>query len=162
MAHAQKISVKETSFELQKLHKQVSSHLRTRIKMLQWMQKGVYSIDELRACVGSSRNAIAVWKRKYRDGGIEALLEFSRGGDYRSGFSATDKQLIEEKLSHPKEAFISFKAAQEWINAQLGTEKEYHAIHKYLKRNFGAKLKVGRKSHVKKDDAVVAVFKKPT
>lgn len=48
-----------------------------------------------------------------------------------------------------------------WMKTELGIDKEYHAINKYLKRNFGTKLKVGRKSHVKKDDAAIAVFKKP-
>lgn len=38
---------------------------------------------------------------------------------------------------------------------------EYHAVNKYVKRKFGARLKVGRKSHVQKSPADEAVFKKP-
>ena len=91
MAHVQKKSVKESASELQKLYKQVSFHLRPRIKMLQWILKDVYSIDDLSSCVGCSRNAIANWKRKYRDGDIESLLAFHRGGDYPSGLSDSNK-----------------------------------------------------------------------
>jgi transposase len=68
---------------------------------------------------------------------------------------------IEKKLSDPKNAFTSFGQAQTWLKEEFGIAKNYHAVNKYLKRNFGAKLKVGRKSHVRKDEAAVAVFKKP-
>ncbi|MBS1614904.1 MAG: hypothetical protein JST06_02165 [Bacteroidetes bacterium] len=40
-------------------------------------------------------------------------------------------------------------------------EMSYHATKNYLKRNLGVKLKEGRRSHVKKDEAAVAVIKKP-
>ena len=36
----------------------------------------------------------------------------------------------------------------------------YHAVNKYVKRKFGARLKVSRKSHVLKDPAAEVVFKK--
>jgi hypothetical protein len=38
---------------------------------------------------------------------------------------------------------------------------KYQAVNKYLKRKFGNKLKVARKSHIHKDPAAEAVFKKP-
>lgn len=37
---------------------------------------------------------------------------------------------------------------------------KYHAVNKYVKRKFGAKLKVARKSHIKKDEKQVEEFKK--
>ncbi len=36
----------------------------------------------------------------------------------------------------------------------------YHAVNKYVKRKYGARLKVSRKSHVLKSPAAEAVFKK--
>ena len=48
----------------------------------------------------------------------------------------------------------------EWINKTFGLEMEYHAVNKYLKRNFKTKLKVGRKTHINKDDSAAALFKK--
>lgn len=162
MANAKIIVVKETSSELNVLIKKTSAHLRPRIKMLQWILKGVHAIDALCSKVGVSRNSIALWKRTYSSSGISGLLNDNRGGDYRSGLSVADKEKIKEKLSEPKEAFRSYKEAQEWINTTLNTDKKYHAVNKYLKRNFGTKLKVGRKSHVKKDEEAVAFFKNPS
>jgi CBS domain containing-hemolysin-like protein len=36
----------------------------------------------------------------------------------------------------------------------------YHTVNKYVKRKFGAKLKVARKSHVNKSEEAVIEFKK--
>lgn len=162
MAFAIKLVVKEDNATLKSLYKKASPHLRPRIKMLLWLQQSVYSIDDLSDKVGVSRNSVAVWKRTYQQSGLSGLLTDKRGGDYRSGIDATTKQKIKAKLAEPKDALTSYKQAQQWISEELNIDKEYHAVYQYLKRNFGTKLKVGRKSHVKKDDAAVAVFKKPT
>ena len=129
--------------------------------MLLLIVGGQTSSQDLAAKTGVSRNTIANWKRSYSEGGIEQLTSDLRGGDFKSNISAADKNKIEKKLSDPKKAFTSFTQAQAWLKEELGIDKNYHAVNKYLKRNFGAKLKVGRKSHVKKDEAAVAVFKKP-
>jgi transposase len=162
MAKAVIISVKETSEELKKLKGKAPVHLQPRLKMLLLITGGLTGSVELSAKVGVSRNSIASWKVDYNEGGIDQLLSDHRGGDYQSGITAEQKKKIEQKLSNPQDAFTSFGMAQDWLKNELGIEKQYHAINKYLKRNFGAKLKVGRKSHVKKDEAAVAVFKKPT
>ncbi len=162
MAKAVIISVKETSEELKKLKNNSPIHLQARLKMLILIAGGLTSSVELAAKTGVSRNSIASWKVDYREGGIEQLISDHRGGDYLSGITDEQKKKIEMKLSDPKDAFTSFGQAQDWLKQELGIEKQYHAVNKYLKRNFGAKLKVGRKSHVKKDEAAVAVFKKPT
>ena len=86
-------------------------------------------------------------------------MAFNAGGDYRSGFSDAEKEKIAQKLAEPKQAFTSYKQAQDWINETFGVDKQYHAVNKFLKRNFGVKLKVGRKSHIKKDEEAVAFFK---
>ena len=162
MAKAIIITVKETPEELKKLKEKAPVHLQARLKMLILIAGGVTGSVDLAAKTGVSRNSIASWKADYNKGGIDQLISDHRGGDYLSGITVEQKKKIEEKLSNPKDAFTSFGHAQDWLKNELGINKQYHAINKYLKRNFGAKLKVGRKSHVKKDEAAVAVFKKPT
>lgn len=162
MAKSVLITVKEEISNLKSLYSKAQIHLRPRYKMLLLIAGGQTSSQELAAKTGVSRNTIAIWKRSYSEGGIEQLTSDLRGGDYKSNISADDKKKIEKKLSDAKNAFTSFAQAQTWLKEELGIDKNYHAVNKYLKRNFGAKLKVGRKSHVKKDEAAVAVFKKPT
>lgn len=161
MAKSVIVTVKENISDLKMLYSKAPIHLRPRYKMLLTIAGGQSSSQELAAKTGVSRNTIAAWKRSYNEGGIDLLMSDQRGGDFKSNISADDKKKIEKKLSDPKKAFTSFTEAQTWLKEQLGIDKNYHAVNKYLKRNFGAKLKVGRKSHVKKDEAAVAVFKKP-
>jgi len=162
MATGLQIRVIETPDALKTRYQRISNHLRPRIKMLVFIGNGTTSVSTLCAKLGISAPTLRDWKTKYQRGGIEALLNEGRGGDKRSGISAEQKQVIADKLSSPKDAFRSYGEAQAWLSTEMGIEKEYHALNKYLKRNFGTKLKVGRKSHVKKDEAAVAVFKKPT
>jgi transposase len=161
MAKSLVITVKESIEDLKSLYSKAPVHLRARYKMLFLIAGGCYSTNELAARTGVNRNSIAIWKRRYNCGGLAQLRSDERGGDFKSEISAVDKKKIEEKISDPKDAFTSFGQAQAWLKEELGIDKQYHAVNKYLKRNFGAKLKVGRKSHVKKDEAAVAVFKKP-
>lgn len=161
MSHALNITVSESVSDLQTRHTKASAALRPRIKMLLCLVKGITATDQITARTGISGNTIRLWKHKYASGGIDALLHEGRGGDRRSGLSAEQKQAIAQKISSPADALRSYKEAQVWLKDELGIEKNYHALNKYLKRNFNAKLKVGRKSHVKKDEAAVAVFKKP-
>ena len=119
--------------------------------MLILIANGITTVSTLCAKLGISPPTLKDWKNRYRQGGIEALLSEKRGGDKRSGISTEQKQLIAEKLSNPQDAFRSYGEAQAWLKTALGIHKEYHALNKYLKRNFATQLKVGLKSHVKKD-----------
>ena len=49
---------------------------------------------------------------------------------------------------------------QEWIEKEFKKELKYNTILKYAIKNFGSKVKVARKSHVKKDGESVITFKK--
>jgi transposase len=161
MSHSLLIAVSESVLELQTRHSKSGAALRPRIKMLICLAKGIAATDQLATKTGVSGNTIRLWKHKYAKGGIEELLREGRGGDRRSGLSAEQKEAIAQKVSSPADALRSYKEAQTWLSDKLGIEKNYHALNKYLKRNFNTKLKVGRKSHVKKDEAAMAVFKKP-
>ena len=155
------IIIQEGIDELKALHTKSAPAMKPRLKMLISLSKGITVVSELAARTGVSAATICAWKNKYRNGGLQALISEGRGGDKRSGITSDQKQKIAGKLSDPKAGLLSYGQAQAWLREELGIEKEYHALNKYLKRNWGTKLKVGRKSHVKKDEAAVAVFKKP-
>ena len=155
------IQVTELPVELKLQQSSVSAYLRPRVKMLSLIAGGTTAVGTLCAKLGVSSPTLKEWKSKYQQGGLQMLLSEGRGGDKRSGITEEQKNKIEQRLSDPKNAFRSYGEAQAWLKEELGIDKEYHAINKYLKRNWGTKLKVGRKSHVKKDEAAVAVFKKP-
>ncbi|MBK7739611.1 MAG: winged helix-turn-helix domain-containing protein [Saprospiraceae bacterium] len=49
---------------------------------------------------------------------------------------------------------------QQWIEQEFKKEVRYNTILKYAMRHFGSRVKVARKSHVKKDSEAVITFKK--
>lgn len=160
MAILQQITVKETQAELSKLLKRSADSIKPRIKMLLAIIGGTTSTQELVVKTKANRNSISNWKNTYQQKGIEGLLEDDRGGKRPAAINAQQKVQLQEKLSDPKAGFTSYKEAMDWINKTFGLEMEYHAVNKYLKRNFKTKLKVGRKTHINKDDSAAALFKK--
>ncbi len=56
-------------------------------------------------------------------------------------------------MSSPKELLT-------WVEAEFNKTIKYNTLLKYTTRHFGSKVKVARKSHVKKDEEAVNAFKK--
>ena len=72
------------------------------------------------------------------------------------------RPIIEKRLSSATGGFKSYIEAQHWINEVLGLKMGYQAVRLHLRDHYGTKLKVARKSHINKDPADEAVFKKPS
>ena len=160
MARLQIITVKETPVELTKLLNKSAHSVKPRIKMLLAITQGIVSTQELVGKVKANRNSILNWKNAYQLNGLQGLLEESRGGTRPSAINEKQKTQLQQKLSNPKSGFTSYTQAVDWINETFGLQMNYHAVNKYLKRHFGTKLKVGRKTHINKDDNAAALFKK--
>ena len=162
MANALVIEVKESAEELKHLSKQLTPTKQKRIQMLLLMQKGRHTTkDSLALALGVSGQSVQTWRTHYRKGGLELLLSDGRGGFKEGAITPTIQAKLEERLSAPTEGFTSYGDVQQWLQDTFAIEMNYHAVYKFLKRNFGVKLKVPRKSHVHKDPAAEAVFKKP-
>jgi hypothetical protein len=63
-------------------------------------------------------------------------------------------------LNNPKNGIRGYTELLEWVNSELSKDMKYITLLKYAERHFGSKIKVARKSHVKKDDLRVESFKK--
>jgi transposase len=160
MAILQSITVNETAEQLAKLLGSSSPSIKPRIKMLLAIAGGITSTNELAHKTKSNRDSIRNWKNTYRSQGLGGLLNEGRGGKRHGAIDEQQKAKLQKKLSDPKGGFTSYKQATEWINSTFGVDMNYHAVNMYLKRNFGTKLKVGRKTHINKDDSAAALFKK--
>lgn len=156
------ITVKETIAALRQLHKQSAPHLQPRIQMLLLIKAGkAYSKQALADALGVNHNTTQSWKKAYEQGGIELLLTDKRGGNKQSLITPKAHRQLKERLSNSKTGFRSFIEIQHWLETEFNISAHYQTVHKYVQRNFGAKLKVSRKSHVHKSTADEAVFKKP-
>jgi transposase len=124
-------------------------------------QKGALSKDVLAVMVGASDRSIQTWRTNYVTGGVDQMLQDSRGGKKASKITGAVHQQLSKRLTNSRQGFRSFIEIQQWLLNEFSIDMKYHAVNKYVKRKFGARLKVSRKSHVLKSPADEAVFKKP-
>jgi transposase len=161
MAKAMEIIVKETVKELKQLQKEYPGKYAI-IQMLILIKDGKQKTkDGLAQVLGVSNKSVHIWRTTYKAKGIEDLLKENRGGKKPAQITEKIASVIEKRLSNPKEGFRSYTEAQTWLNDTFGLTMEYQAVNKFFKRRFKTKLKVARKSHIHKDPAAEAVFKKP-
>jgi transposase len=162
MANALSFRIKESEAEIKKLIKTHPMHFTPRLKMLLECKrsKTPLSKNELAGLIFANHNSIQTWRKRYIEGGIAALLEYKKIGFKPSLISPAAHKKIEKKLNSPTDAFRSYKELQQWVDKEFLKGVKYITINHYVKRHFGAKLKVARKSHVNKDAEAVAHFKK--
>jgi transposase len=163
MAKSKKILVKESEEELLKLKIKQPAHLKKRIQMLLILKKSEVSLskNELSALLKINHNTAQSWRNLYFKNGIDGLLSYGRIGFKPSIISPELHKALEIRLNSPKDAFTSYVDLIQWITENyIPNGINYQTINSYVKRHFKAKLKVARKSHVKKDPQAVESFKK--
>lgn len=165
MSNALFIPVKESLSELRSHLKSAIPMIQPRIKMLILMKKSAdkaISKRDLMESLGVSSQSIQDWRTAYKTGGIESLMSNGRKG--KSGkpsiFTKEEHIKLELKLKDPKNGLAGYVELQEWVKKEFKKEVKYNTILKYSIKNFGSKVKVARKSHVKKDSESVITFKK--
>lgn len=163
MALAKQITVKESEQELKALKRKQPVYLKTRIEMLLILKNSeeLLSKESLARILKINHNTAQKWRTKYLNGGINGLLSDARGGFKPSIISEDLHQAISDRLHSPKDAFTSYVDLISWITDNyIPDGVNYQTINSYVKRKFGAKIKVARKSHINKNDAAVENFKK--
>jgi transposase len=115
--------------------------------------------DALSEVLQVSTQSVHIWRTKYNAGGLDRLLEDKRGGK-PAQITAPIHERLSNRLNSSKEGFKSFVQIQMWLQESFGIEMKYQALNKYIKRKFGARPKVARKSHIDKDENAAALFKK--
>lgn len=162
MSYALSFPIKESEAEIKKLIRKHPIHFTPRLKMLLECKKSKtpLSKNELADLICANHNSIQTWRKRYIDEGITALLTHKKIGFKPSVISSIAHKKIEKKFNSPTNAFRSYKELQEWVDKKFFKGIKYITINSYVKRHFGAKLKVARKSHVNKDANAVEIFKK--
>lgn len=163
MANSKQIIVKESEVELCKLRLKQPVHLRKRIDLLLVLKRSDTSLSklELAKLLKINHNTAQKWRNLYFDKGIEGLLFYGKIGFKPSIISKELHLAIQARLNSPKDAFTSYIDLIQWITDNYMPQGiNYQTINSYVKRNFGAKLKVARKSHINKNQDDSDAFKK--
>ncbi len=83
---------------------------------------------------------------------MEKLLRLDTHTNRAYSLSEEQDAHLRQKLSEP-EGFGSYTAAHAWVNETFGLSLDYKAVHQIVRYRHGAKLKVARKSHTKKQSS---------
>ncbi len=63
----------------------------------------------------------------------------------QAAIAAKVHDALSKRLTDPKGGFRSFIEIQQWLSKEFDIDMNYQAVNKYVKRKFGAQLKVSRK-----------------
>lgn len=162
MANSLSLTIKESIKELKVLLKKVPSHHQLKVRMLLEIKGSEVSLskNELASRVGVNHNSIQSWRTKYITSGLTGLLTDGRIGFKKAVLSKKSHNIIEKKLTESTATFTSYKQLHTWVDSNLHKGINYNSLRHYVKRKFGASLKVARKSHIKKDVELGEAFKK--
>jgi transposase len=163
MAKALYIKVTEDSKLLRHRLKTAKTWERPRLFMLLEMQRagedGITK-EELMRRVGVCGQSINNWRKAYREGGISQLLSHKKTGFKPSVFSASEKIELGKLANNPKNGIVGYVELKRWVKEQFDKDVKYITLVKFMRHNFQTKIKVARKSHIKKDVEAVEDLKK--
>jgi len=163
MAHPLPIQIKESIQELRNLQCKYGELIGKRLRVLIEIKKheatGISKRD-LANLTGINHNSIVKWRNMYLQGGINSILIHGRKGFKPSILNDVQHNQLKEKLMDSNNGIRGYVELLNWVKEELNIELKYTTLVGYSKRHFGTKIKVARKSHVKKDVKAEEAFKK--
>jgi transposase len=154
--------IKESLDELYtKLHKERVAEVKRRIYMLVLIKEGKTSTRKAVARrIGVHRNTIRDWLGKYEKGGLDALIQIKSPGapPGQRSFPAEVLASLKKRLSEST-GFVSYVQLQTWLKETYDFFIKYKTLHRIIRYELKAKLKVPRRSHEKKNGAEEAAFR---
>jgi transposase len=163
MAGIKKLIIKETEIEIKNLLKKSNPFIGQRLRVLLILkqnEKAGISKREAAKLAGVDPNSVQNWRTLYIKTGIEGLMKHERKGFKPSVFNASDHQKLETKLNNPQNGLQGYVELKDWLEKESGKVFNYNTLLYYCIRNFKSSVKVARKSHAKKNQDGVDIFKK--
>ena len=131
-----------------------------RIQALYWTKTNLAeTIGHLSALSGKHRTTVSRWLSSYRTGGISKMLEIYKSSGRKPKIPPEIQQALINELNE-KEGFSSYKEIQTWLYTVHDLDVAYKVVHETVRYRLKAKLKVPRRTNVKKDVEAEAEFKK--
>lgn len=145
------------------LRNTTSPRMKSRLKALLLIKtKKCLYVKHVAKCVKYDKDTIHCWIRIYQNGGLAELLTMNSGGNGIKKISEPTHNALAEKLNDPSTTVTSYVELLNWVREHYQSDLKYGALRKYCRHHFKSKLKVARKSHIKKDPMAEEVFKKTT
>lgn len=161
MAGVYKLDIAESEEELKHLLRiQKSASAKERIQLLYLLKSGKASSVECAASLlGRHRVTVQSWLRRYRQGGLAALLERKSAPGRQQSIPQWAQDALSKRLAQ-SEGFNSYGEICQWLETHLGISAPYKTVHKLVHYRLGASPKVARPMSVDNSDERVEAYKK--
>ena len=152
--------IRESIFELkQLLRTEKIARRKERLQMLYLFKTGQAKTRKSAAeMLSVHRTTISSWLDAYERGGLDCLLHIKTKPNHKSSLPKYILHTLKRKLRR-RRGFNSYKAIQIWLQKRYSLSLPYSTVHGIVRYGLKAKLKVGRKSHVKKNEKESIAFK---
>ena|SRR5450631_2684861 len=137
------------------LAKEPAGWRRERLLAIKLGLEGALDLAAIGRAVGRSRALIQLWFDRYREGGMAELLTMRRGKGPPSRLTKEHEEVLRAGLAAGR--WRTAAQAQHAL-AQRGLKVKLATVYHYLGK-FGARLRVPRPTHLKKDPAATEAFK---
>ena len=163
MSAPKTFKIKQSESELKKIIKNSVPMIAKRVQALLVFKRNESTGISKRLVaeeIGVNHNSVQTWRKLYIEGGIKLLISHSNTG-YKPSKITDDQELaLKEQLNNPLNGMAGFIELLDWFNNNFKTDLNYKTFHGFVVRKYNAKIKVARKSHIKKDVQAVKTFKK--
>lgn len=157
------VEIAESAEELKSLlGQQREGRLKERVQALYWLKSGqVSDLPTLANLLGRHLATVYRWLERYRAGGLARLLELDYVHSGRpSVLPEAVRAALQARLQDPERGFASYKAVQAWLAEEFGLEIAYPTVHRLVRYQLKAKLKVPRPRHIQQSTTELVDFKK--
>lgn len=161
MANHFRVEVPESAEELRhRLHHATTASSTQRLQMLYWLKtQAVATRQELAQRLGRNESTIYRWLQRYQSGGIDALLEVKKAPGKTPSIPTEVINQLRERLSQAQ-GFNSYIEVHQWLTQECHVAIAYKSVHKIVRYQLNAKLKVARPRSAKAQVQVQQTFKK--
>ncbi len=145
--------IRESEYELKQLLKtEKKPRRRERLQMLYLFRSGQAKTRISAAeMLLVHRTTVSDWLNAYERGGLGRLLHMKTKSNHQSSIPPHILHSLKRKLRR-RRGFNSYKSIQRWLEKRYSLCVPYSTVHGIVRYGLKAKLKVGRKSHVKKNE----------
>ena len=162
MSGVVKIEITESAETLKQLLQNASTpQEKERIQTIYWLKTHtVETVKQISIMLGRNRVTVQKWLRKYREGGLNLLLEPKKNLGGRESLIPPDVvEKLQEELKNP-EGFQSYSEIQLWLKTCFDIDVAYRTVHQLVRYKLKGKLKVPRPLHIKQNKEAKETFKK--
>jgi transposase len=142
--------IHETPAEVQRLLKAERDAQQQRLQALYLLQtQQARTRRQVARLLGVNRDTVGRWLAAYAQGGISQMVTIAKAPGKPPLLSEAIRQALRDRLAQPQ-GFASYKAIWQWLQQEYGLAIAYKTVHRFVRYTLRAKLKVPRRSHIKK------------